>query len=84
LYQNNRYRFDQRDQLIARISSNYDYQIQQGINDWSLNPLEKRHDVRSLEAQKTQEINNVYAHCGNEVVYPNQYRHHDHHDHDDD
>jgi hypothetical protein len=84
VYQNNRYRFEQRDELIARVSSNYDYQIQQVINDWSLSPREKRYSVRDLEAQKAQEINNIYAQCGNEAVYPGQYRHYRHHDDDDD
>lgn len=84
VYQNNRYRFGQRDELIARISSNYDYQVQQVINDWSLSPREKRYGIRSLQAQKAQEINNIYAQCGDDTVYPDQYRHHEHHDDDDD
>jgi hypothetical protein len=84
VYQNNRYRFGQRDELIARISSNYDYQVQQVINDWSLSPREKRYGIRSLQAQKAREINNIYAQCGDDTVYPDQYRHHDHHDDDDD
>jgi len=84
VYQNNRYRFEQRDELIARVSANYDYQIQQVINDWSLSPREKRCSIRDLEAQKAQEINNIYAQCGNEAVYPDQYRHHEHHDDYDD
>ena|ERR1700687_1902550 len=83
VYQNNRYRFEQRNELIARVSSNYDYQIQQVINDWSFSPREKRCSIQDLEAQKAREINNIYAQCGNEAVYPNQYRHHEHHDDDD-
>src|ERR1019366_4120857 len=75
VYQNNRYRFEQRDELIARISSNYDYQIRQVINDWSLSPREKRYSILDLQAQKAQEINNIYAQCGNKTVYPDQYKH---------
>ena len=84
VYQNNKYRFEQRDELIARVSSNYDYKIQCVINDWSLSPREKRYSIRDLEAQKAQEINNIYAQCGNEPVYPDQYRQYRHHDDDDD
>jgi hypothetical protein len=80
VYQNNRYRYDERDQLIARISSNYDYQIQQVINDWSLSPREKRCEVGNLQIQKAQEINNIYAQCGANAVYPGQDRYYDHHD----
>ena len=80
VYQNNQYRYDERDQLIARISSNYDYQIQQVINDWSLSPREKRYEVGNLQAQKAQEINNIYAQCGDNAVYPSQDRYYDHHD----
>ena len=84
VYQNNRYRYDERDQLIARISSNYDYQIQQVINDWSLSPREKRYEVGNLQVQKAQEINNIYAQCGDNAVYPGQYRHNRQYDDDDD
>ena len=80
VYQNNRYRYDERDQLIARISSNYDYQIQQVINDWSLSPREKRYEVGNLQVQKAQEINNIYAQCGDNAVYPGQDRYYDHRD----
>ncbi len=74
VYQNNRYRYDERDQLIARISSNYDYQIQQIINDWSLSPREKRYEVGNLQVQKAQEINNVYSQSGDDMAYPQQDR----------
>ena len=79
VYQNSRYRYDERDELIARISSSYDYQIQQVINDWSLSPREKRYEVGNLQTQKAQEINNIYAQCGDNVVYTNQDRRYDRH-----
>ncbi len=80
VYQNNRYRYNERDELIARISFNYDYQIQQVINDWSLGPREKRYEIGNLRAQKAREINNIYTQCGDDVVYPNGNRRYDHHD----
>ena len=80
VYQNNRYHYNEKDQLIARISSSYDYQIQQVINDWSLSPREKRYEVGNLQAQKAHEINNIYAQCGDNVAYPNRDRGYDNQD----
>ncbi len=81
VYGNNQYRFDQRDQLIAQISSDYDYQIQQVINNCELNPREKRYEIADLQSQKQQAINGVYAQCGNEAGFQFQFnpfrRHHD-------
>lgn len=84
VYQNNRYWLSQRDEVIERISASYDYQIQDVINDWSLNPWQKRHEIRELQEQKAREINNIYAQCNNAVTYPDSYRGHEHHDDDDD
>lgn len=84
VYQHNRYGFNQRDEVIERISASYDYQIREVINDWSLNPWQKRHEIRELQEQKNREINNIYAQCNNAYSYPDRYRGHEHHDDDDD
>lgn len=84
IYQNNRYWFNQRDEVIERISASYNYQIREVINDWSLNPWQKRHEIRELQEQKAREINNIYAQCNNAYSYPDLYRGHGHHDDDDD
>jgi hypothetical protein len=73
-YQNYRYNLNQKEEVIARISSNFDYQIQAVMDDCSLRPWEKRHDIRDLQAQKAAEINNIYSQCGNDAGYPVQYR----------
>ena len=72
-YQNYRYGFDQRDIVIARITSYYDNQIQQVMNNWSLNRWEKRDAINNLQVQKSAEINNIYSQCGNAVPYTGQY-----------
>ncbi len=64
VYGNNQYRLDQRDALIAQISSDYDYQIQQVADDYNLSPGEKDDQINNLEAEKEQAIDNIYAQCG--------------------
>ena len=76
VYQNNRYWLNQRDEVIERISASYDYQIREVIHDWSLNPWQKRHEIRELQEQRAQEINNIYDQCNNAVTYPDRYRGH--------
>ena len=73
VYRNDQYRLDQRDQLIAQISSGYDYQVQQVINNCELSPRDKRYEIEDLQAQKAQAINNIYAQCGNEVGFQIQF-----------
>ncbi|MDQ6905077.1 MAG: hypothetical protein M3139_18965 [Bacteroidota bacterium] len=65
VYQNNRYQFAQRDELVQRVSYRYDYRVQQVINDWSLSPREKRYAIRDLRYQQAQEIANINAQCNN-------------------
>ncbi|MEO8862308.1 MAG: hypothetical protein ABI358_12835 [Ginsengibacter sp.] len=65
VYQNNRYQFGQRDGLVQRVSYTYDYRVQQVINDWSLNPREKRYAIRNLRYQQAQEIANINAQYNN-------------------
>lgn len=84
VYQNKRYWFSQRDEVIERVSASYDYQMREVINDWSLNPWQKRHEIRELQEQKARDINNIYAQCNNAYSYPDHYRGHEHHDDDDD
>ena len=69
VYGNNQYRLDQRDEVIAQISSNYDYQIQQVINNCEISPREKRYEIADLQSQKEQAINSVYAQCRNDVGF---------------
>ena len=72
-YRNYRYGIDQRDVIIARINASYDQQIQQVDNDWTLNEWQRRDAINNLEAQRTEEINNIYAQCGDTAPYPGQY-----------
>ncbi len=65
VYQNNRYQFGQRDELVQRISYRYDYRVQQIINDWSISPREKRYAIRNLRYQQAQEIANINAQYSN-------------------
>lgn len=65
VYQNNRYQFAQRDELIQRVSYRYDYRVQQVINDWSLSPREKRYAIRNLRYQQAQEIADINTQCNN-------------------
>lgn len=72
-YQNYRYGIDQRDVVIARITAYYDNQVQQVMNDWTMNRWEKRDAINNLQAQKTAEINSIYSQCGNTADYYGQY-----------
>lgn len=83
IYRNNQYRFEQKDELIARISSRYDYQIQQVANDYSLRPHEKRREIRNLQAQKEREINNITAQCNDNFDPRYQSPHYRHYEDDD-
>ena len=84
VYGNNQYRLDQRDEVIAQISSDYDYQIQQVINNCELSPREKRYEIADLQSQKEQAINGVYAQCRNEVGFQLQFNpFRNHRDNDD-
>lgn len=77
VYQNNRYWFSQRDEVIQRISRKYNYQIQYVINDWSLSSWRKRYEIRELQAEKAQEINMVISQCNNQIIYSRPYHRHD-------
>src|SRR5436190_1920021 len=57
VYQNNRTSIAQRDRQIQRITSQYDYRIQQVAYDRSLSNRQKRNAIKSLQAQKAQAIN---------------------------
>jgi len=71
-YQNYRYGFDQREAVTARISAYYDNQIEQVMDNWSLNRWEKRDAINNLQAQKSAEINRIYDQCGNGNPYSGQ------------
>jgi len=73
VYRNNEYPLDQRDQLIAQISSDYDYQVQQVIDNCELSPRDKRYEIEDLQAQRAQAVNNIYAQCGNEAGFQIQF-----------
>ncbi len=68
-YHNNRYSTEQRDQLIQRVSREYDYRIQQISYDRYLNRREKRHAIKSLQAQKAEQINRIYTEYNNRYAY---------------
>ncbi len=69
VYQNNNNRIYQRDELIKRINSQYDYRMQQVIYDRSLNRRQKEYAIRSLQAQKAQQLDNIYSQYNNSNVY---------------
>ncbi len=85
VYQNNRYQFGQRDELVQRISYKYEYSVQQVINDWSLSPREKRYAIRNLRYQQAQEIANIdgqYNNANSITIYGGNNRGRYHHDDD--
>lgn len=70
-YQNNNYS-SQRDIQIQRITSQYNYRIQQISNDRSLNRRQKERVIAQLQAQKAQQLNGIYAQYNNGNVYNNR------------
>src|SRR6266513_6047675 len=56
---------------IARINHKYDFQVRQVQYSFFMGRYEKMRMIRSLEAQRQQEIRMVYAQSSN------RYRHHD-------
>jgi hypothetical protein len=64
VYGNNQYGLDQRDAVIAQITSDYNYQAQQVVNDYNLSPDEKDYQINNLQAQEQQAIDNIYSQCG--------------------
>ena len=80
--QNNNYRISQRDMQIQRITSQYDYRIQQVIYDRSLNRRQKEYTIRSLQAQKAQQINSIYSQYNTNAYNNGNYRNNDYHQND--
>ena len=72
-YQNYRYGIDQRDVIVSRITTYYDEQIQQVLNDESMNDWQRRQAVNELQNEKAAEINNIYSQCGDAVPDNAQY-----------
>lgn len=79
VYQNNKYNTAQRDQLIQRINTQYDYKIQQVSIDRYMNRREKRRAIKSLQAQKEERINRIYSEYNNRHVYTGKRNHDDKH-----
>ncbi len=75
VYQNNRYGIAQRDQLIQRINREYDYKIQQVSYDRYMNRREKKRAIKTLEAQKAEQINQAYSEYKNRYVYSDNRNH---------
>ena len=50
---------------IAKINRKYDFQVQRVRNDFFMRRFEKMRTIRSLEAQRQQEIRMLYARSGN-------------------
>src|SRR6185295_19120362 len=50
---------------ITRINRKYDFQVQRVKNDFFMRRYEKMRMIRSIEAQRQQEIRMVYARSGN-------------------
>ncbi len=75
VYQNNRYGIAQRDQLIQRISREYDYKIQQVSYDRYMNRREKKRAIKTLELQKAEQINRAYSEYKNRYVYSDNRNH---------
>ena len=71
-YNNQSNSIAQRDLEIQRISRQYDYQIQQVNYDRSLSRREKKNEIKSLEAQKIQQVNRISTQ-NNNSVYNNRY-----------
>ena len=69
VYQNNRYRVDERNRAIQKISYQYDFRIQQVMNDRRMNRRQRKAMVKRLEAEKAQQISRVYARFNNNTVY---------------
>jgi hypothetical protein len=67
----------QRDMEIQRISRQYDYQIQQVNYDRSLSRRVKKNTIKSLEAQKIQQINRINTQYNNSVYNNGNNRNHD-------
>jgi|GEM_PF-2015437 len=80
--QNNNYRISQRDMQIQRITSQYDYRIQQVIYDRSLNRRQKEYTIRSLQAQKAQQINSIYSQYNTNAYNNGNYRNNDYRQND--
>ncbi len=72
-YHNYQYGIGQRDVIIARINAYYDQQIQDVDHNWSLSDWQRRDAINNIEAQRTAEIDNIYAQCGDTAPYPAQY-----------
>jgi Ni/Co efflux regulator RcnB len=79
--QNNRYSISQRDMQIQRISSQYDYRIRQVSYDRSLSNRQKRIAIKSLQAQKAQQIKSIYSQYNNSNVYNNSHNRNDDYKH---
>lgn len=74
VYQNTRYPVAQRDQQIQRVSREYDYKIQQVNYNRYMSRREKKRAIRSLQAEKAQRINRIYAESNSRYVYNNNRR----------
>ena len=77
VYQNNKYRIDERTEMIQRINRRYDFRIQQISNDRYMNRREKKRAIKSLEAQKREDIKRIYSEYNNRYVYSNNRNHDD-------
>ena len=77
VYQNNKYRIDERAEMIQRINRRYDFRIQQISNDRYMNRREKKRAIKSLEAQKREDIKRIYSENNNRYVYSDNRNHDD-------
>lgn len=80
VYQNNRYSIAQRDRMIQRINREYDFKIQQVSHNNYMSRREKRRAIKSLEAQKREQIRRVYSEYNNRYVYNGKNGRNDHRD----
>ena len=87
VYQNTRYSVAQRDQVIQRISREYDFKMQQVSYDRYMSRREKKRAIKTLQAQKTEQIRRVYAEYNNRDAYgenrDHSYKHNGRNDDDD-
>ena len=79
-YRNNRYWWNQKNEVIEQIASYANYQIQMVIQDWSMDRWDKNRAIREIREQEQRDINSINAQCAQPQFYPNPYRRH----HDDD
>ncbi len=78
--QNSRYSITQRDRMIQRINREYDFKIQQVSHNNYMSRREKKRAIKSLEAQKREQIKRVYSEYNNRYVYNGKNGRNDHRD----